>query len=182
MPSSISRLFSSLIFLICLGPLYEVSNSRPQSLQQIAISPDRLWEQVDPQGVLIDKLKLSPRVFESFEFDVAALTAVLRMVRSESAQGGRKPVIIALPVPSGSYSRFKVVESQVIEPKLAERYPWLKSYKVSGLDDRTANGRFELTREGFHAMVLSSSGTFFIDPASRKNPRQYISYQIKSPV
>lgn len=176
MSSRTPRLLSSLIVLICVGCSYQLSTPKTQSLPKLAISPDKLWARVDPKLVFIDTLKLSPKVYEAFELDTDALSAAARRAPLELADDAHEPLIITLPVPSGSFTRFKVVESPIIEPKLAERYPWLKSYKAIGLDDRTAVTRFELTHEGLHAMVLSSSGTFFIDPASRKNPRQYVSY------
>ncbi|MHC1706860.1 MAG: reprolysin-like metallopeptidase [Bacteroidales bacterium] len=87
--------------------------------------------------------------------------------------------ILDLPMPDGSYSAFKIVESPVMEPGLALAYPGIKTYAGRGIDDPTASVRFDLTQFGFHAMILSASGTVYIDPVDRYNTSEYISYYRK---
>ena len=54
-----------------------------------------------------------------------------------------------------------------MEPALARRFPEIRTFTVQGIDDPTASGRVSLTSLGFHAMVLSSAGTIYIDPYRR---------------
>jgi hypothetical protein len=57
-----------------------------------------------------------------------------------------------------------VLESPLMEPELAAQFPEIKNYVVQGIDDPTATGRIDTSPKGFRAMVISASGTFFIDP------------------
>jgi hypothetical protein len=51
-----------------------------------------------------------------------------------------------------------------MEPALAARYPEIKTYKVSGIDDPYASGRVDMTPRGFSGMLQTSRGRVFIDP------------------
>jgi len=84
--------------------------------------------------------------------------------------------VMTLPMPDGSFARFTVEESPVMEAELAARFPELRTYRGRGLDDPTAITRLDVTPAGFHAIVLSSQGTSIIEPASRTSRGQYISY------
>ncbi|MEO5967450.1 MAG: hypothetical protein ABIP68_05395, partial [Ferruginibacter sp.] len=64
----------------------------------------------------------------------------------------------------------------VIHPALAENYPLIKTYTGRGIDDPSALIKLDVTPLGFHAMVLSSRGNFFIDPYCENNIEDYIAY------
>lgn len=76
--------------------------------------------------------------------------AALRRLLVEAGGGGGLP----LPMPDGSSRRFSVVESPVLEPALAARYPEIRTYRGVAIDDPTISMRCDLTPEGFHATVL----------------------------
>ena len=85
--------------------------------------------------------------------------------------------IIYLPMPDGTLARFRFEQSPVVEPGLADQYPELKmTYRAQGIDDPTATSRFDWLPTGFHAIVLSASGTVLIDPYAQGNTTDYITY------
>ena len=79
----------------------------------------------------------------------------------------KSPAILSLPMPDGSFQRFHVEESPIMEPSLAARLPDVKTYRGRGIDDATATTRFDWTPQGFHALVLSSGDSIYIEPASK---------------
>ena len=85
-------------------------------------------------------------------------------------------VVMSLPLPDGTFTRFRVEESPVMTASLAAHFPDIKTYRGRGLDDPTATARFDVTPAGFHAIVLSSAGTTIIEPAANGQPNQYVSY------
>ncbi|MBC8042065.1 MAG: hypothetical protein IAF08_01355, partial [Rhizobacter sp.] len=87
--------------------------------------------------------------------------------------------VIELPLPDGTSGRFRFVLSPVMAPELAAKYPEIQTYAGQGIDDPAATVRFDLTPKGFHAMILSPSGTVFIDPYSTASTDAYISYYKK---
>ncbi len=153
--------------------------SRPPSVAQEPDkgSPENLWTRVAGLAFEIDTLKLKPSKFEAFNLDASKLAEILQQTPREFTTDARdRAVMMLLPLPTGGFGRFRIEESPIIQPKLAERYPWLKAYSVKGVDDRTATGRLEVTPEGLTGMVISASGVFVIDPASKEDRRKYISY------
>ena len=93
-------------------------------------------------------------------------TPVLRNLLHNAPResSGDNSYIISLPLPDGSLSRYSIVESPVMAPALAAKYPEIKTYKVYGIDDPTASGRVDITPRGFHAMLHTAQGRVTIDP------------------
>jgi hypothetical protein len=83
---------------------------------------------------------------------------------------------MTLPMPDGTFARFSVEESPVIDAGLAAHFRSIRTYRGRGLDDPTATTRFDVTPTAFHAIVLSSGGTFIVEPAPDERSGQYISY------
>ncbi|GAA4374125.1 hypothetical protein GCM10023186_05400 [Hymenobacter koreensis] len=108
--------------------------------------------------------------------DLAGLRAALTAAPTESRPGAA-PLVVALPLPDGSSSRFAVVETALMAPALAAQFPQIKTYRGVGLDDPTASVRLDVTPRGFHAQILSAqTGTVYIDPSSRTDSRHYLSF------
>lgn len=86
---------------------------------------------------------------------------------------------IQLPLPEGGFGRFHVLESPIMEPALAAKYPEIKTYVIQGIDDPVATGRIDMTYRGLRASVQGSRGRFFIDPYWTDNDSVSISYYTK---
>ncbi|MDA9952603.1 M12 family metallo-peptidase [Chitinophagales bacterium] len=75
------------------------------------------------------------------------------------------PVVINVPMPDGSLTAFKIVESPVYEMGLTEKYPEMKTFLGYNPNHPTWSARFDITPAGFHGMILGTDkGTIFIDP------------------
>jgi len=109
-----------------------------------------------------------------YSADHAALHIALSLVPHESS--GDLSHQIELPMPDGRLASFVIVESPVMKPALAARYPEIKTFKVYGIDDPTASGRVDITPQGFHAMLFTEKGRLLIDPDSASlQSSQYLS-------
>ena len=118
-----------------------------------------------------------PRRFRALEVDWAALEALLAQAPAErSAAALTTPLLVALPWPDGTDRLFRVEESSILEPALAAKFPDIHTFVAQGIDDPTATARLSLTAMGFHAMVLSTAGTVFIDPYRRWDGEHVLSY------
>jgi uncharacterized delta-60 repeat protein len=133
-----------------------------------------LWQEFTEQqvaGRLPATLKTSaqrdivPQAYRTLVLDKYFMAQLLEAAPDESGQRSmRNGSEIILPLPEGGYGRFSVLESPLMEPELADQFPDIKNYVVQGIDDPTATGRIDTSPKGFRAMVISASGTFFIDP------------------
>lgn len=142
-------------------------------------SLDGIWTRATDEKIPLQEsvVRVTPKSFGLFKLDPTTLDNALRKVHPEFSVAARNdPVVITLPLPTGSYARFRVEESSVMEPELAKRYPQIKSYKGKSLDDPTAIVRFERTPDGLHVMGLSASGAFLIDGVGKKGANTYATY------
>jgi uncharacterized delta-60 repeat protein len=148
-----------------------------------------LWQEVTEQqaaGRLPAALKTAarrdivPQAYRTLVLDKTFMAQLLDAAPAESAKRStRNGSEIILPLPEGGYGRFSVLESPLMEPELAAQFPEIKNYVVQGIDDPTATGRIDTSPKGFRAMVISASGTFFIDPYWSNSDEASICYAKK---
>ena len=84
-------------------------------------------------------------------------------------------VIIAMPMPDGRFSRFRIEESPMLAPELQSAFPDFRTYRASGVDDVTASGRIGWTAIGFHAIIIAAGGSVYIDPSANGDIDNYVS-------
>lgn len=103
---------------------------------------------------------------DGFALDMESLLWRLAAAPQESADAVKSsPVILEVPSPEGKLTRFRIVESPVLEPALAQRFPSIKTYLGQGVDDPAQTMRCDVTPQGFHAFVLGAPvGTFAVLP------------------
>ena len=133
------------------------------------------------ESVLQDKKlnrQIIPLRYKTFKLDIGQMKSILReapLWQTEEAE--KKEVLLTLPMPDGQTQEFQIMEAPVMHPDLARKFPAIKSYAGYGLDDPTAYVRFDLTEQGFHAMVLTAeTSTVFIDPYAADDLEHYIVY------
>lgn len=123
-----------------------------------------------------------PRKYRTLLLKRDAMEAVLRKAPREFTKTMEEANIqIELPLPDGGFARFHVLESPILPPNLAKKYPSIRTYVLQGIDDPTATGRVDLSSRGFRALVLTEqgSGSFAIDPYWQNNPQGIVSYYFK---
>ena len=144
-----------------------------------ASSSDGVWNDVDERGIVRTAARqIVPTAYRTVRLDRSRLDGLLQAVPLERDQPlPDSRAEFELPLPDGKYARFRIVESPVMEPALAKRYPDLRTWVGQGIDDPAATLRLDLTPKGFHAQVLSAHGTLFVDPYQPGDTRNYISYR-----
>jgi Metallo-peptidase family M12B Reprolysin-like/SprB repeat/Secretion system C-terminal sorting domain len=104
-----------------------------------------------------------PGRYKTVQLDISTLKKILA---TAPARTENTTVPLNLPMPDGSFQQFNIAGASVLHPDLSKKYPQIKSYAGTGVDDPGAYLRFDLSQHGFHAMVLSGRhGDVFIDPA-----------------
>lgn len=126
----------------------------------IAQAAQTIWQPSDP-GIAMRATEQQPGAY--FSVDLDALNQRLRSAPHEVLLDFSTE--IELPMPDGSLARFSLVESPIMQPGLAEKFPMIKTYRVFGIDDTGASGRVDISPRGFSAMLHTADGRIFIDPA-----------------
>ena len=138
--------------------------------------PDtNLWQSAaqEPQIHAQSETWVRPNAFRAVHLQQSRLRPLLGRAPRESPQAvASSHAIISLPMPDGTQARFRFVESPVMHPDLAARFPEIKTYLGRGIDDPAATVRFDLTPAGFHAQILSSRGAVYVEPYLRGNTKK----------
>ncbi|MBA2614085.1 MAG: T9SS type A sorting domain-containing protein [Bacteroidetes bacterium] len=140
---------------------------------------DKFWSPVSESTIKqTGKRQIVPNKYLSFQLNGNDLkTQLLSAPLESNVKINQSTCIISLPVPNGTIQKFKVIESPIMEPGLAAQFPNIKTYSIKGIDDAYANGKLDWTPEyGFHAMVRTINGDYFIDPYCLENLTDYITY------
>lgn len=144
-----------------------------------AQSNDKVWQEIDDSdiGKRPVNRSVNPTEYKTYELNTRALRAILESAPMEFTDASRnEPIFLYLPMPDGSFDQFRIENSPIMEEGLAIKFPEIQTYRGYGIDDPTASVRFDLMPSGFHAMILSSQGSVYIDPYAQGDTENYISY------
>ncbi len=116
-------------------------------------------------------------IYQLNETNIKAELAKATMGKVSSSQA-----TINVPIGDGTMEKFRVVQTLVMQPGIAARYPQIRTYKGVGIDHPTSNIYFDVTPEGFHAMILSTDrSTIYVNPVEvDKDSRVYAVYNRKN--
>ncbi len=138
---------------------------------------DDVWTRVNKEQLQKPGIDSSvmPTNYETFRLNKAALRALLDRAPEEYS-GGRE-IVLSMPMPDGTFSRFRIEHSLVVERGLLKEYPELgATYRGQGIDDPAATARFDFLPNGFHSLILSPNGTVLVNPYSSGDTDNYISF------
>ena len=119
----------------------------------IAAMAQNPWIKVDETKITADRNDRSiiPDAYETFYLDLPQLKKQLLPAPMEDIKDTRKEgIVVELPLPDGTTSRFEFVESPNMSPVLSAKYPHIKSYSGRSLDDPTSHARIDADNYGFH--------------------------------
>lgn len=151
------------------------------------VDPAGIWSDSSPvQAPLQDASRhaVSPEIspikaqeFRLLSVDGDSLRSNLSSISFSS--GGEASVgqtTLTVPRPDGTFDEFVVTSNFVMPPELSARFPEIKTF--SGVSSQGTGDRLygDLTPNGFHAMVLSTEGNYYVDPFYYFDDRLYASY------
>lgn len=94
------------------------------------------------------------------QLDMMAFKEKLTTISNRSNSG----VIVSLPSPDGEYLTFRTEEDSVLSPALAARYPEIKTWKITGVNNENIYGRIDVGPRGFHGAYYLNDDLIVIDP------------------
>lgn len=135
------------------------------------------WQDIKSVPVTSNPRLIIPQQYRLVQLDLSNLKVMLQKTPMEFTAAAQKSTLtLELPVPNGTMQTFAIFESPIMEAELANQYPEIKTYAGYSTDNNAISVRFDVTPAGFHAMVFSPDGTYFIDPYSQGATQYYISY------
>ena len=118
-----------------------------------------------------------PEKYRTLALDLDALKTTLAAAPMEFTPAVKNnPLIINLPMPNGENAAFKIVESPVMHPELAAKFPEIKSFAGVGVDNHLLRARIDYGTKGLRGIIDSPEGQIFIDPYLEGNNVNYLTY------
>ncbi len=139
------------------------------------------WQKVEASSFNVSQeRKVFPEQFTALHLDLSALRTALALAPKEGEKSFADGLQLSFPMPDGSVKTFSILETVVMHPLLAAKYPLIKTYIAKGMDDPYAWMRLDVTYLGFNAMISTSEGMVFIDPVNNTEPENYLCYYRKN--
>ena len=122
-----------------------------------------------------------PLKFRSVTINYTELknTLALAPVADFYSAAKSKGLLFSLPLPDGGFEKFNVIETPMMEPELALKYPSIKTYTGVSIENPSHAVKLDIGNLGFHAIIFSEEGRIFIDPVSSKNQNNYFVFYAK---
>jgi hypothetical protein len=154
------------------------------SLRILSFAQNEVWTEVkDTRSVVFGDRSGMPKEFKVFRLDLNAMKVVLNTAVIDSLPGAYSSgPVISIPMPDGSFSRFHVAYTPVMEPALAAQLPMIKTFTAIGVEDPSMIARLDYTMWGFHAMIISNGQWYIIDPVALGNTGEYMVFNRQSSV
>jgi hypothetical protein len=132
-------------------------------------SDEGVWESTGKQAKDLHSIDELPAEARVLRLNEEPLNQVLNGALTEGDNGLEEAgSVLSLPMPDGSFARFRIQESPVMEPALAARHPEIKSYRGWGIDNRLLTMRCDWSPRGFYALVTDGAEMVTIQPVSSK--------------
>ena len=130
---------------------------------------DAIWTEINEKAIPPSGTRyITPKSYKTYKLNINTLKNVLDIAPMEFTPVAQMTkTYLELPMPDGSIKTFDIVESPIMEPELAEKFPGINTYAGYAVDDNNITVRFDFTLQGFHAMIMiPGQSTIFIDPYS----------------
>lgn len=151
----------------------------PAAAQTGAESDDGLWRWSEEAAIQrsSEPRRIVPQRYRTVALELQSLSTLLADAPHEDqVQVASSARELSLPRPDGSFERFRIVESPIMEAALAAKYPEIRTYLGQGIDDPSASLRFDLSKQGFRAQVIGWRGSYYIDPYQPRDTGNYVVY------
>jgi len=137
------------------------------------IAAAQIWENVsDTSFTAQGKTAPSPKNkgemawARKVDTDMSALKSILSKAPHERL--GQTNVTIDLPLPDGGVGTFTLLNSPIVAPELAAKYPSIQTFRVIDTQNSYNTGRIDITPQGFNGMFRHNGGLVYINPTQDK--------------
>ena len=106
-----------------------------------------------------------PSVYTTYSLNIESLKRKLINAPIRGEFFGKSSNVIALPNAEGKLETYSIMDTQIMHPELAAKFPSIHSYIGQSLETPGKYARFTVSNAGFHAQIFSAGEpTRYIDP------------------
>ncbi len=144
-----------------------------------AQSASGLWETVDEDRIQMEanaEIGTLPSEYHTFALDLEGMRATLSKAPLKENKDLQKPLELDLPLANGQIMTFEVYESSVMMPKLAAKFPQIRSYQGVGKGNSDYSIRVDCNTLGLFVRMRTPDGLTHIMPYATKQDKYYMSF------
>lgn len=148
------------------------------SLPNFAQDGNLFWTKTSHRQESKNQLNLGniiPSKANFYTLDIAGLNQLLQAVPNRKIFKGQSQIVVQFPNNKGEMESFRIKEASIMEGKLQQQFPNMRSYIGESIDNPFNVIRFSITPGGIRTMTLTEEGAFFIDPFA-DNDYTYVAY------
>ncbi len=141
------------------------------------------WSSINENSILLNADNdrgTIPVAYQTFALELEEMKAYLRdapMHRTPEALSN--PLTLELPLPNGDIHPFNIVNTPVMKPGLAARYPQIQSFTGYSTIDRGISVKFLYSTHGFRAFLKTPQARYYIQPYANGIQDAYIVFDKK---
>ncbi|PCI99606.1 MAG: hypothetical protein COB15_03855 [Flavobacteriales bacterium] len=172
------KLKIGVVLLFFMQTLFAQNNLNP--IQRMYVGSE-YWSMLSESDItnVVDR-QIIPNKYKLAKLDINKLKSDLSSAVYRTVGNNNQGIEIELPNPQGILSKYLVYKNTTMAPGLEVKFPEIRAYDVININNPSEYGKIDVTPHGFHAMIFSiDRGTFFIDPYSKGNTADYLSYYRK---
>lgn len=142
-------------------------------------SNNSIFKEVKRSNISIDEQKKLPvGRYRVFKINLNQLSVDLKTAPHRNNTKIVSTSYIKLPQIDGTMKQYRVMENNTLSRELSDKFPEIKTYDGYSIDNTNELVKFDLTPQGFHAMILKAGASpVFIDPINRDKTPYYIIYR-----
>jgi subtilisin-like proprotein convertase family protein len=157
-------------FLFCF--IFSASFAQQQKSEWTSVSASAKSE---INNISFNKNKM-PTAFNLYAVNIEGIKSKLQNAPIRSGYLGKSSNIIDVPNADGTIENYRVYDTQILHPELAEKLPNIKSYVGRSINNTGKFIRFSVSQAGFHGQISEpGKSTYYIDPYT-KDKSVYIAY------
>ena len=117
--------------------------------------------------------------YQAFELELGSLKNKLFSRLQDQSDLQKSETQVQFPMSDGRMVSFWVSETAIMHPELAKKFPNIKSFSGSAIDDPSLKINFSINALGLHAMIIDRQGKVqYIDPLKLRNQATKKFYQV----
>lgn len=162
--------FSSLLFIFC-------ENNFAQQKRHISLN----WLSSEQTALhIFGEPQINSTSSAVFTLDISTILSQLQGISYREGTLAGFVGEIQFPFPDGSFHTFSVKRNKTMHPDYNAKFPEIMTLDGYAVDGSGAFAKWDVTPQGFHAMIIiPGKSTVFIDPMFKNNTQLYIVYHRK---
>lgn len=166
-----------LLWAACSPKTATVPSGVSEPVVLLAVKSERIWKDTDTTFTkYLCPGKVFPVTYRLLDVDTSMVRKLLIVHNEQPGVITSDTILIEIPIPDGTWEKFRINQVQVMAPELAAKYPYLKTYSGTSLAYPADQIRLEANPEGIRAMILSTRGAILLDPFCKDDKLHMISY------